>query len=50
MEPVHAASMSMQLQITSLQSEVYAMKKKAVRDGYVFAVIAVLGIITAVLK
>jgi len=37
-------------QITDLQNEVYVMKKKAVHDRYTLAIIAILGILTAVLK
>ena len=48
MQPVHAALMAMQVQITDLQDEVYAMKKKAVHDRYMLAIVAILGLLTAV--
>jgi len=37
-------------QITDLQNEVYVMKKKAVHDRYMLAIVAILGLFTAVLK
>ena len=35
-------------QITDLQDEVYVMKKKAVHDRYMLAIVAILGLLTAV--
>ena len=37
-------------QLIDLQNEVHANNKESLRDRYIFAIVAILGILTAVLK
>lgn len=50
MAPVHMASMAMQNQITDLRNEVSKIKRESLRMYILLVAVAILGILTAVIK